>query len=140
MSAWRCLTCLIAGTSKRDVAQSLPRTLLRQAGRRSYSGAASAQSSKKFDLASPKNDYISLHFGADGGLGDVPSSDLEVYPDFMNQHEQEVLLSAALKKLDSMAGREERKRRRDWYKAHKSEQSQSEIRGRSRPYWMRCGS
>lgn len=85
---------------------------------------------KKLDLASRGNDYISIHVATDGKLEEIAASDLEVYPEFMSSHEQEVLLSAALKKLDSMASREERKKRREWNKANKATVSQSELRSR----------
>lgn len=91
--------------------------------------SVNASTVKKLDLASASNDYISSQFGTDESLKETLSSDLEVYPDFMTVHEQKVLLSAALKKLDSMASREERKKRREWNKANKATLSQSELRG-----------
>lgn len=101
-----------------------------QASRRFSIHASSAAPLKKLDLSSSRNDYISLQPGTDKSLKDTPASDLEVYPDFMTPHEQEVLLSAALKKLDSMASREERKKRREWNKANKAATAQSELRSR----------
>lgn len=47
----------------------------------------------------------------------VSPDDLVVYPEFLTPDEQEVLLGAGLKKLESGIGsREERKRKKDWLK------------------------
>lgn len=83
---------------------------------------------KKVDLSSQKNDYIAVNVVNDASIRAIPSSDLEVYPDFLSSDEQRVLLSAALKKLDSMASRDERKRRREWNKANKGKVADSALK------------
>lgn len=128
MSVKRSVLDLLPYTLKRPTRQSCC-TLRARANFRSFSvGAGRSAASKKLDLASPSNKYISIQPGNNTSLEGVPSNDLEVYPDFMTSHEQEILLSAALKKLDSMASREERKKRREWNRANK-DKLQTEIRG-----------
>lgn len=96
---------------------------------RSFQSAAPRLSScQKVDLSSPKNEFIDLKLSSDARIQDIPPSDLEVYPNFLTSDEQQVLLTAALKKLDSMASREERKRRRDWNKANKAATGASELK------------
>ena len=128
MSVRTSVSNLLPYTFNRKAAPSC-NALCARATFRSFSGGAGRSATfKKVDLTSPSKDYISIQPGSNTSLEDIPPNDLEVYPDFMTAREQEILLSAALKKLDSMASREERKKRREWNRAHKI-QTQTEIKG-----------
>ena len=74
----------------------------------------STLSRTRYDLSSPPNAYIRC--SAKEALEGIPSDDLVLHPSFLDEDEQRVLLAASLMKLDSMAGRDERKRKRNWIK------------------------
>ena len=76
----------------------------------------------RLNLASPPdNGYISASNPATlERLKSADPDELQIWPDFLNEQDQRVLLGAALKKLDAtVGGREERKRRREWIKREK---------------------
>ena len=75
----------------------------------------SSLSPASYSPTSPSNDYI--HCSSLRALQSISANDLVVYPSFLDQNEQRILLAASLLKLDSMAGREERKRKKDWMRS-----------------------
>lgn len=118
--------------SSPQVACRNPTPLLPRRHRSFHCTASTRSNIEKVDLSSPKNDYIGLKLSSNASIYSIPSNDLEVYPNFLTSDEQQVLLTAALKKLDSMASRDERKRRRDWNKANKGKVASSELKSEQR--------
>lgn len=98
---------------------------LSTSSRRTSSSAAlpgSPSPSSRLNLASPSdNGYITVSNPAVlERLGGADPDELQIWPTFLDEKEQRVLLGAALKKLDAtVGGREERKRRREWLKREK---------------------
>lgn len=115
-----------------SLAYGLPAYCRRSASNVSAPATKARDNLQKFNLGSPKNDYITW-MGLNGAPLPLESrfeyedNDLVVYPSFMSELEQQILLSSALKKLDSMSSSSERKKRREWLRANGTKGTSTEL-------------